>query len=210
MPNPRKLLFPFSVIYHAVTAIRNVFYDRHILSSERYNVPVIAVGNLSTGGTGKTPMVEYLLRLLYKNHKVAVLSRGYNRESKGFQFVEVEDPVGKTGDEPLQFKQKFPEVLVAVEANRRKGIRELLKFSPDVILLDDAFQHRKVEAGFYILLTSYEDLYVDDLLLPAGNLRESRKGAERAVIIIVTKCPPSIGNEEMKRILKKFYLNLKK
>lgn len=203
MPNPRKLLFPFSVLYHAVTGLRNELYDRGILHTQTYDLPVIAVGNLNTGGTGKSPMVEYLLRILHKNYRVATLSRGYKRDSKGFQVVEVDEDARKAGDEPLQFKNKFPEVNVAVDANRREGIERLKGFSPDVILLDDAFQHRKVRAGLYILLTAYDELYIDDLLLPAGNLRESSAGAKRAEIIIVTKCPPGLSSEEMKKIREK-------
>ena len=203
MPNPRKLLFPFSVIYHAVTGLRNELYNRGIFHSQTYDLPVIGVGNLNTGGTGKSPMIEYLLRILHKNYKVAALSRGYKRDSKGFQQVEVDGDARRVGDEPLQFKNKFPDVNVAVDANRREGIERLLRFSPDVILLDDAFQHRKVQAGLYILLTAYSDLYIDDHILPAGNLRESAAGARRADIIIVTKCPPGLSSEEMQKIREK-------
>ncbi len=203
MPNPRKLLFPFSLIYHGVTEVRNKLYDTGFLKSESYDFPVIAVGNLNMGGTGKSPMIEYLLKILSKNNKVATLSRGYKRESKGFQLVKAEDKANKAGDEPLQFKNKYPEAIVAVDANRRQGIAELMQFSPDVILLDDAFQHRRVEAGFYILLTAYGDLYLDDLVLPAGNLRESSSGAGRANIIVVTKCPPNLEVAEMDRIKRK-------
>ena len=203
MPNPRKLLFPFSVLYQAITGIRNELYDRSILSSETYDLPVIGVGNLNMGGTGKSPMIEYLLKMLHRDYKSATLSRGYKRESSGFQLVEVDSLAKRVGDEPLQFKNKFPDVTVAVDANRREGIAELQKFSPDVILLDDAFQHRKVKAGFYILLTAYEDLYIDDLLLPAGNLRESSSSANRADVIVVTKCPEDLSSEEMQGIRKK-------
>ncbi|GAA4646399.1 tetraacyldisaccharide 4'-kinase [Pontixanthobacter gangjinensis] len=191
------------MLYRAVTGIRNNLYDHEILKSESYELPVIAVGNLNMGGTGKSPMIEYLLKMLAENNKVATLSRGYKRESKGFQLVEIADPATKSGDEPLQFKNKFPKAIVAVDANRREGIAELLKFDPDVILLDDAFQHRKVKAGMYILLTAYGDLYTDDLLLPAGNLRESSIGAARAQIIIVTKCPSDLSDSEMEKIRQK-------
>lgn len=200
MPKFRKLLYPFSVLYDAVTGTRNILYDKNILKSENYDFPVIGVGNLNTGGTGKSPMVEYLIGLLDRDYKVATLSRGYKRETKGFRLVKAQDKAALTGDEPLQFKNKFPGSIVAVDANRREGIEELLKFYPDVILLDDAFQHRKVEAGLYILLTAYGDLYVNDLLLPGGNLRESSKGAERAEIIVVTKCPKTISEVEMNKI----------
>ncbi|WP_026933660.1 tetraacyldisaccharide 4'-kinase [Christiangramia echinicola] len=203
MPNLRKLLFPFSLIYHGVTEVRNKLYDAGILNSTRYDIPIIAVGNLNMGGTGKSPMIEYLIEILGKDHVVASLSRGYKRESEGFQLVEISDSVAKSGDEPLQFKIKFPETIVAVDANRREGIEELKKYSPDLILLDDAFQHRKVQAGLYILLTAFGDLYTDDFVLPVGNLRESSKGAERAQIIIVTKCPDDLSSSEMSRIRKK-------
>ncbi|CAL67662.1 tetraacyldisaccharide 4'-kinase [Christiangramia forsetii] len=202
MPNPRKLLYPFSVIYHGVTEVRNKLYDADIFKSESYNIPVIAVGNLNMGGTGKSPMIEYLLRTIGKDKKIATLSRGYKRESKGFQLVQIDDSASKVGDEPLQFKNKYPETLVAVDANRREGIAELMKFSPDVILLDDAFQHRKVKAGFYILLTAFDDLYINDLLLPGGNLRESASGASRADVIVVTKCPEDLSENKMKEFEK--------
>ncbi len=196
----RKLLYPFSVLYDGVTAMRNLLYDKGILRSDNYDIPVIAVGNLNTGGTGKSPMIEYLLRLLLRDYKVATLSRGYKRESSGFILLREDDEAQKVGDEPLQFKRKFPKAAVAVDANRRAGIIQLLKEDPDVILLDDAFQHRKVVAGFYILLTAYGDLYANDLLLPAGNLRESFSGAKRADAIIVTKCPENLSDSEMDRI----------
>ncbi|SDS61247.1 tetraacyldisaccharide 4'-kinase [Gramella sp. MAR_2010_147] len=200
MSNLRKLLYPFSVLYHGITGMRNVLYDRNVLRSKSYDFPVICVGNLNTGGTGKSPMIEYLLDLLKKDHVTAILSRGYKRQSKGFRLVEIEDAAIITGDEPLQFKNKFPQSIVAVDANRREGIEKLINYFPDVILLDDAFQHRKVEAGFNILLTSYSDLYVNDLLLPGGNLRESISGASRAEVIVVTKCPEDLSMEDMDKI----------
>ncbi|AVR44046.1 tetraacyldisaccharide 4'-kinase [Christiangramia fulva] len=200
MFNPRKLLYPFSLLYGGVTAVRNYLYDHSFLKSQEYSLPLITIGNLSVGGTGKSPMTEYLLNLLHKNYKLATLSRGYKRSSKGFQLVEVNDEVSKSGDEPLQFKNKFPDMLVAVDANRRKGIEKLLKFHPDVIILDDAFQHRKVKGGFQILLTAYGDLYKKDLVLPAGNLREPKTGASRADMIVVTKCPQNLSEEEMLEI----------
>ncbi|MCB7481105.1 tetraacyldisaccharide 4'-kinase [Christiangramia sediminis] len=202
MPNLRKLLYPFSVLYHTITGTRNILYDQNILQSRSYDLPVICVGNLNTGGTGKSPMIEYLLSILTEDYKTATLSRGYKRESKGFRLVELQDSAILTGDEPLQFKNKYPQSIVAVDANRREGIAKLLKYSPDVVLLDDAFQHRKVEAGFNILLTAYGDLYVNDLLLPGGNLRESASGAGRADVIVVTKCPEDLSETEMEKIEK--------
>ena len=180
-----------------------MLYAHNVLKCESYDLPVICVGNLNTGGTGKSPMIEYLLRILAEHYKTATLSRGYKRESEGFRLVNLEDSAKLTGDEPLQFKNKFPESLVAVDANRREGIAELLKRSPEVILLDDAFQHRKVAAGFNILLTAYDDLYINDLLLPGGNLRESIAGAARADVIIVTKCPEELSDSEMDEIKRK-------
>ncbi len=203
MPNLRKLLFPFSVLYDGVTRLRNSLYSKDLLESRSFEVPVICVGNLSVGGTGKSPMVEYLLRLLQNDYKIATLSRGYKRQSKAYHLVEIEDSALISGDEPLQFKNNFPKVRVAVDANRREGIKNLLIYSPDVVILDDAFQHRKVKADFYILLTSFGNLYIDDLLLPAGNLRESAAGAKRADLIVVTKCPADISETKMEEITRK-------
>ena len=188
----RKILFPLSLPYWIITYLRNLFYDIGWFKSQSFNLPIIAVGNLSVGGTGKTPQIESLIRLL-KEYKVATLSRGYKRASKGFILADETTTAKELGDEPFQFHAKFPEVLVAVDANRRNGITELLKKNPDVILLDDAFQHRKVKAGFYILLTTYNDLFSDDYILPFGNLREPEIGKKRANLIIVTKCPEDLS-----------------
>ena len=205
----RKLLFPFAILYGLITSIRNFLYDKGILKSYSFDIPIIAVGNLSVGGTGKTPQIEYLIRLLSPNYKVAVLSRGYKRKSEGFILADEKATAEILGDEPFQMFQKFPEVQFAVDANRRNGISNLLaqKEKPEVILLDDAFQHRKVKAGFYIMLTSYGDLFCDDYMLPTGNLRESRNGAKRADVIIVTKCPSNITEAEQIAIKKKIGLD---
>jgi tetraacyldisaccharide 4'-kinase len=167
------------------------------LKSYAFDLPIIAVGNLSVGGTGKTPQIEYLIRLLSKKYRVATLSRGYKRQSKGFILANSTLNASILGDEPFQFYQKFKNIQVAVDANRKNGIEQLLVLDkkPEVILLDDAFQHRKVKAGFYILLTAYDDLYADDFMLPMGNLRESRSGVKRADVIIVTKCPKTLSVE---------------
>lgn len=202
----RKLLLPFSLTYGFIMLIRNFFYDSKILKSKSYEIPVIGVGNLNTGGTGKSPMIEFLLKFLGKEHRVASLSRGYKRKSKGYHLLKGNETAAEVGDEPLQFKKKFPEALVAVDANRQRGITNLLKENPAVILLDDAFQHRKVKAGFYILLTAYGDLYPDDIMLPTGNLREPEFGAERADLIVVTKCPPNLTKDEQERIRTKLEL----
>ena len=195
----RKLLFPFAILYGIITSIRNFLYDNSVFKSYSFQVPIIGVGNLSVGGTGKTPQIEYLIRLLSTNYKVAVLSRGYKRKSEGFVLADENISAEILGDEPFQIFKKFQDIQVAVDANRKNGIERLLNSAvkPNVILLDDAFQHRRVKAGFYILLTSYNDLYCDDFILPTGNLRESRSGAKRADIIVVTKCPPTISQEEM-------------
>lgn len=201
----RKLLLPFSLLYWFITGVRNMFYNLGIFKSYAFEVPVIAVGNLSTGGTGKTPQTEYLIRLLSSRYKIAVLSRGYKRKSKGFVLANADADARILGDEPYQFYSKFPDINVAVDANRKNGIEQLLALipKPQVILLDDAYQHRRVKAGFYILLTAYGDLYCDDYVLPAGNLREGRNGANRASAIVVTKCPANLSNAEQQFIIKK-------
>lgn len=185
--------------------MRNKLYDLGIKKSTTYDFPIIAVGNLSVGGTGKSPMVEYLMTLLKDTISLATLSRGYKRETKGFKLVATSSTAKQVGDEPLQFKRKFTDVVVAVDADRRSGISNLRSLTPkpEVILLDDAYQHRKVKAGLYILLTTYYNLYCNDIVLPTGNLREPRKGANRADIIVVTKCPNPLSFEERKRITDK-------
>lgn len=175
-------------------------YDKGVFNSTPFDIPLIAVGNLNMGGTGKSPMIEYLIKLLYKDFDLATLSRGYKRESTGFQLVLRNDTASKCGDEPLQFKNKFPDIKVAVDANRVEGVSKLRSMGVNLILLDDAFQHRKVQAGLYILLTSFNDRFTKDLVLPAGNLRESRAGAKRASAIVVTKCPETISEAEMEQV----------
>jgi tetraacyldisaccharide 4'-kinase len=182
--------------------IRNFLYDNAFLKSSAPSIPVIAVGNLSVGGTGKTPMIEYLIRLLESQYAVAVLSRGYKRKSTGFVLANESTSVQELGDEPFQFHQKFPNITVAVDANRTQGIQHILAQKPNtqVILLDDAFQHRKVKAGLYILLTAYNDLFCDDYVLPMGNLREARSGKKRAHLVVVTKCPSALSAAEQANI----------
>lgn len=206
----RKLLFPFAILYGFITSLRNYLYDKGILKSYSFDIPVIAVGNLSVGGTGKTPQIEYLIRLLSPNYKVATLSRGYKRKSEGFILAEAASTTEILGDEPFQYFKKFPDIQVAVDADRKNGIEQLLnqESRPEIILLDDAFQHRKVKAGFYILLTAYEDLFCDDFMLPIGNLRESINGAKRANLIIVTKCPLDITELEQQNIKNKLAVDL--
>ena len=180
-------------------------YDAKVLKSTRFDMPTIVVGNLSVGGTGKSPQIEYLIRLLQDTYKIAVLSRGYKRQSKGFVLADASATAKTIGDEPMQFYKKFKNCLIAVDADRVNGIRQLesLENPPDVILLDDAFQHRKVAAGFNILLTPYANLYVEDAMLPTGDLREKVSGASRAQVIIVTKCPETLSESEQFEIADK-------
>ena len=173
--------------------LRNLGFEWGLLKQTSYEVPVICVGNITVGGTGKTPHTEMLLRMLMPDHRVAVLSRGYKRKSRGFRLADSKTPMREIGDEPWQMKQKFPQAIVAVDTNRRRGIRQLLTAEAtrdvDVILLDDAYQHRYVHPGLNILLTDYHRLITDDALLPAGRLREPVSAKERANVVIVTKCP---------------------
>lgn len=201
----RFLLFPFGILYWLITSIRNYLYNHVLYKSYQAPIPVIAVGNLSVGGTGKSPQTEYLIRLLSDKYKVAVLSRGYKRKTEGFVLADENTRVEDLGDEPFQFLSKFHHIQVAVDADRTNGIKQLLQSGnpPEVILLDDAYQHRKVKATAYILLTAYGDLYCDDYILPVGNLRESGSGADRAAIIIVTKCPKDISEATMQKIKNK-------
>ncbi|WGK94592.1 MULTISPECIES: tetraacyldisaccharide 4'-kinase [Flavobacterium] len=204
----RKILFPFAILYGFITSIRNFLFDKGFLKSFSFPVPVIVVGNLSIGGTGKTPQIEYLIRLLSERYTIATLSRGYKRKSEGFVLANANATAETLGDEPYQFYQKFPSIQVAVDADRKNGIEQLLtkEKKPQVILLDDAFQHRKVKAGFYILLTAYDDVFADDFLLPTGNLRESRSGAKRTDVIVVTKCPATLSETEQTRIKQRIKL----
>lgn len=200
----RFLLFPFAIIYNAVTTIRNLFFDLGIFKQTAFRIPLIVVGNLSVGGTGKTPQIEYLIKLLKSTFKVAVLSRGYKRKTTGYVLLNDKHTALEVGDEPLQFFKKFTNIDVAVDANRVEGVQNLVQQkAPEVILLDDAYQHRKIKGSFYILLTKYKDLFTEDFLLPTGNLRESRKGAKRADVIIVTKCPRNLDFAEQESICKK-------
>lgn len=199
----RYLLFPLSLLYAMGVYIRNFLYDSGFFSSLSYDTPTVCVGNLSVGGTGKTPMIEYIIRRL-EGHKIAVLSRGYKRKSKGFVLAGPLCTVEDLGDEPFQLYQKFREVVVAVDADRRNGITQLRqRVKPEVILLDDAFQHRRVSPKFSLLLTAYDQLFVTDWYLPTGNLRDSKKEAKRADMIVVTKCPSTLSQVERTTIIRK-------
>ncbi len=187
----RFLLFPFALLYGLVVRARNFLFNIKLLPSERFDISVISVGNLIAGGSGKTPMVEYLVRLLGENSTIATLSRGYKRKTRGFRLAGENETVETLGDEPLQYHQKFDSLHVAVCEKRREGIRELLKNVEglEVVILDDAFQHRFVNPKLSILVTDYFKLYHRDWLLPYGRLREPISGRKRADIIVVTKTP---------------------
>lgn len=188
-------LYPLSWIYGAAVRMRNKLFDWGVMRSQSFRVPVICVGNLAVGGTGKTPHTEYLIRLLHKEFQVAVLSRGYKRSTHGYVLATDESTAHSIGDEPYQMHVKYPSVTLAVDENRCHGITRLLALehpSVDVVLLDDAFQHRYVTPGLSILLTDYHRLFSEDALLPAGRLREPAGGKRRAQVVIVTKCPADI------------------
>ena len=204
----RIILFPVVPIYYLVTWLRNKLYNSGIKSSKSYDFPLICVGNLSTGGTGKTPMIEYLIRLLKDEKSVATLSRGYKRITDGYALGDENSTADTIGDEPYQFLRKFENIRVAVDEDRQNGIEQLraLSVKPEVILLDDAYQHRKVQAGFNILLTSYYQPYYRDIVLPTGNLREPRSGSDRADVIVVTKCPKHISKLEKKEMVSRLKL----
>lgn len=203
--NFRILLFPFSLLYGVGVAIRNFLFDKKILPSQSFPVPVICVGNLTVGGTGKTPHVEYVLNHFSGTKKVAVLSRGYGRKTKGFMEVVAGMNALQCGDESLQIKSKFPLAKVVVCEDRVEGIKRILNSSNkiDLILMDDGFQHRYVKPSLSILLTAYSNLFTNDFLLPAGNLREHKSAASRAQVIVVTKCPPEMQPDEKSEIVRK-------
>jgi tetraacyldisaccharide 4'-kinase len=206
----RPYLYPLTLLYKGIGNIRNMLYDKEIIKSKQFDIPVISVGNLRVGGTGKSPMVDYLVRLLKNKYRIGVLSRGYKRKTNGFILAHSEVAANDIGDESYQLYRKHPDILIAVDEKRAHGIELLLNspFSPQLILLDDAFQHRSVFAGLHILLTPYDDLYTDDEVLPAGNLRESVKGAGRAQIIVVTKCPENLNEQEQFLTAKKLNAGL--
>lgn len=189
-------LRPLSWLYGAAVRLRNLLFDEGVLEERTFSVPTIAIGNITVGGTGKTPHVEYLVRLLHDKFKVAVLSRGYKRKSKGYVLASESTPMNEIGDEPCQMKHKFPDVNVAVCVDRCEGIERLTQdkqtADTEVVILDDAFQHRYVKPGINILLTDYHRLFIYDELLPAGRLREPKTGKNRADIVIVTKCPQNL------------------
>ncbi|MBL7923303.1 MAG: tetraacyldisaccharide 4'-kinase [Bacteroidia bacterium] len=195
----RLLLLPFSWLYGLVIRIRNLAFDLGVFSQDAFAVPLIVVGNLSVGGTGKSPLVQYLARFLSQKYRVAILSRGYGRHSRGFRWVEKSSTAGEVGDEPLQYAFTLENVRIAVCERRAEGIRRLLSEhpAPQVILLDDAFQHRRVKPGFSILLTEYSRPFTRDFLLPAGRLREPVQAKKRADAMVLSKCPSVLEEAEI-------------
>ncbi|WP_291907033.1 tetraacyldisaccharide 4'-kinase [Chitinophaga sp. CB10] len=198
------LLYPFSLLYGLVMWVRNKLYDRGLLTAVEFDIPTIAAGNLSVGGTGKTPHVEYLIRLLKQHYQVATLSRGYNRRTSGYILADATTTASEIGDEPMQFHQKYPDIHVAVGEERMLAIPQLLMDEPgtQVVLLDDAFQHRSIKPGMNILITEYGRRFTKDHVVPFGRLREGRKGYQRANCIIVSKCPPDLSLAEKAAIEK--------
>ncbi len=204
----RILLFPFALLYGAIIFLRNFLYDKEILKSTGFNLPLIGVGNLSVGGTGKSPMVEYLAGLLKDRYQVATLSRGYKRRTSGYILAKEESTALEIGDEPMQFHLKHPEIAVAVGEQRIEAIPQLLYDRPDidVVILDDAFQHRSIIAGYNILLTDCSNLYSGDFYLPTGDLRDQLSSAKRADLVVVTKCKPGLPESERVKIRKELKL----
>lgn len=198
----RLLLWPFSLLYGLIIVLRNKAYDRGIFKSQGFDCPIIVVGNLAIGGTGKSPMTEYLIRMLEDKSKIATLSRGYGRKTKGFLLVGVNDDPIKVGDEPLQFKRKYQKVTVAVCEDRVEGVSRL-KHDHDLIILDDAYQHRALKPGFSILLIEYKSLFQSKILLPAGNFRDTFSQRKRANLIIITKSPQGLSEKERQKALKR-------
>ncbi len=198
----KLLLLPFSLVYGFFINLRNIFYDTGLLKETEFSIPIISVGNLSVGGAGKTPHVEYLIQFLNNYLDIGVLSRGYKRKTKGFRNVLRKDTAIHSGDEPVQFKRKHPNIEVAVSESRALGIPQMLKIKPKLqaIILDDAFQHRSVKPHINILITPAYDLYSHDILLPAGRLREPIDSAKRADIVIVSKCPVDFDYQNMLEI----------
>ena len=199
----RILLLPFAIIYGFIISVRNYLYDSNKLKSATFNFPIICVGNLAVGGTGKSPMVEYLIRLLKDDYSIATLSRGYKRKTRGYVLASDKTTALEIGDEPMQFHKKFPGVAVAVGEERIVAVPHLLQDKPNLqaIILDDAFQHREINAGFNILLTEYENRFANDFFLPTGDLRDEKKSYKRANIIVITKCPGELSEEKKTELL---------
>lgn len=201
IPHIYKPLLPLAWLYSAGVWIRNRLFDRGILPVEEFSIPIISVGNLTVGGTGKTPQIEYLIELLSPHKRIAVLSRGYHRRSKGFVLATANSTAADIGDEPLQIFSKYPTITVAVDSNRRRGIKQLLQLRerPEVILLDDAHQHRYVHPTLSIVLCDYNRPIYADLPLPAGRLREPMSGLKRADVVLITKCTHALTDNDLQQ-----------
>jgi tetraacyldisaccharide 4'-kinase len=199
----RRFLLPFSLLYGLIVAIRNYLFDSGRFKSNSYSIPIIGIGNLTTGGTGKTPHIEYLIRLLSSEFRCATISRGYGRKSKGFIFAELPTNTSLIGDEPMQYLTKFKDVTICVSENRIEAISQLQKMEnlPQIILMDDSYQHRWVQPGINILLIEYDSIFAKDYLLPAGNLREPRSSIKRADVIIISKSPAILAPVERKKVI---------
>lgn len=205
----RIILWPLAWIYGGAVSVRNMLFNCGILSSKEFDVPIISIGNITVGGTGKTPFSEFLIQSLRKDHKVGFLSRGYKRKTSGYQLAKESSTPEMVGDEPCQVKTKFPEIMVAVDSNRRRGIRKMMQEAvgrPDMIILDDAFQHRYVAPDINILLIDYNRMVTEDHLLPVGNLRENVSSIARADMVVVTKCPQNLPSIEFRIIRKNLKL----
>ena len=202
-------LFPLSIIFWLITSIRNYFYNIGWLKSSKFDIPIIGVGNITVGGTGKTPHTAYITSILNENHKVGILSKGYGRKSSKFKYVNLDSDVIMVGDEPMQAKQNFPNQIVAVDHNRVNGVLNILHDHPEisVILLDDAYQHRSIKIGLNILLSDYNRPLHSDYILPIGNLREHSSAKKRADCIIITKCPENLSKREADSLKEKINFN---
>lgn len=203
----RKILFPFSILYDGITSLKNYLYNSGVLSSTSFDLPLIIIGNLSVGGTGKTPHTEYIAQLIKDQFSTAILSRGYGRKTTGYIDANRNSSAKDIGDEPLELFTKIRGVSVSVCENRVVGATKIIEqFNPEVILLDDAFQHRKIVGSLNIILTPFDEPFFKDLVLPAGNLRENTSNAARADIIIITKCPDNLSLKEKNEFLNRLKL----
>lgn len=200
----RLFLFPIAFLYGLIVVLRNLLYDKNIIKSVEFNIPIICVGNLSVGGTGKSPMVDYLAGVLKNKYSLATLSRGYKRRTSGYVLANENSSAIEIGDEPMQFHMKHPDIAVSVGEKRIEAIPQLLYDRPQtkVIILDDAFQHREIHSGYNIVLTDYSNLYTRDFFLPTGDLRDQRSSIKRAEVIVITKCPLDLSEHKKFMILK--------
>ena len=204
MSKIRLALYPFAILYDGITRIKNFLYSNDILISNSFEIPLIVIGNLSVGGTGKTPHTEFVSQLLKDQYKTAVLSRGYGRETSGYVLADESATAKTVGDEPLQIFNNIPEIDVAVCEDRTTGVSKLIsEQKSEVIILDDAFQHRKIQGSLYILISTFQNPFYNDFVLPAGNLRETRSNKDRANIIIISKCPETLKESEKNKIIDK-------